>query len=325
MPGRRCPPSRCVSRTAERLTAVSDTPRAAPHAAQTWSARYAALLACGLAVAFCPVFIWCVESWTSRVLAGTAAAMLAIPIAFILAFLATRRPAWAVDAPNRSGASRTQFILVALYIGVLFASRASRDLLLVGGLLAPVVVWVWLWGYQGWSRARAMTVPVVFGAFALPWEYFLRDSIDVRLQAWTTDIAMWILENVGYRVWYFDAYTIDSDPYYLIVNETCSGMNMLVTLTMYILVFGWVAQPRLGGRALLFALVFPLAMVANGVRVTVIFLLGYYGGTELADGFWHTGSAYLIFLPVFWFVYVVNGALSRRLNSVGESPSPSPR
>ncbi len=301
---------------------MSDSSAAATSAAPLWATRYAGLLAGGLAVAFLPVALWCVECWTAKVLAGTAAALLAIPIACMLSYLATRRPAWSANLPNRPGATRVLLALITIYIAFLVYSRSHRDALLVGGLIAPVALWVWLWGYQGWSRARALTVPIAFGAFALPWEYFLRDSLDVRLQAWTTDIAMSTLETLGYRVWYFDEYTIDSGPYYLIVNETCSGMNMLVTLTMYILVFGWVAQPRFLGRALLLGLVFPLAMLANGLRVTVIFLMGYYGGVELADGFWHTGSAYLIFLPVFWFVYVVNGMLARRLAPVDASAPP---
>ena len=290
-----------------------------------WSPRYAAFLAGGLGVAFIPVVFWCVDRWFGKVLAGTAAAMLAIPIAFLLAYLATRRPAWDAPTPNRTGAAGALLSLVVVYLCALVWSHWERDALLIGGVLAPVVVWVWLWGHQGWARAAALTVPVFFGAFALPWEYFLRDALDVRLQVWTTDIAMYFLEALNYRVWYFNEYTIDSGPYYLIVNETCSGMNMLVTLTMYVLVFGWVAQPRLLGRALLFGLVFPVAMFANGVRVTVIFLLGYYGGVELADGFWHTGSAYIIFLPVFWFVYVVNGALTRRLAPGDAASSPTPR
>ena len=125
---------------------------------------------------------------------------------------------------------------------------------------------------------------------------------------------MAILKMAQYEVWYHNAYTIDSSRYYVIVNETCSGVNLVMTLLMYTLVFGWFAQPRRLGRFILICAVFPIAMVANGLRVTTIFLLGHYGGIESADGFWHTGSAYILFIPVFWFLYVLNGILLKRLS-----------
>ena len=68
----------------------------------------------------------------------------------------------------------------------------------------------------------------------------------------------------------------------------------------------------MSGRWLLLFCVFPLALVANGLRVSTIFLLGHYGGNEWADGFWHTGSAYVIFLPIFWALHLINSTFNRR-------------
>ena len=86
------------------------------------------------------------------------------------------------------------------------------------------------------------------------------------------------LKTLNYDVWKYDAYTIDSKPYYVIVNETCSGINMMVALLVYILVFGWLAQSKWQTRVAMVTLVFPLAMLVNSLRVTCIYLLGYYGG-----------------------------------------------
>ena len=140
----------------------------------------------------------------------------------------------------------------------------------------------------------------------------MRDTLDKPLQAWTADIALQGLRVAGYPLRYWNEHTIYTDEYYVIVNETCSGMNLLVTLTLYILVYTWALRTRISDRIKLLFLVIPLALLANGARVAVIYLLGHYGGVELADGFWHTGSAYVLFIPVFWFLYVVNEALSKR-------------
>lgn len=279
-----------------------------------WPASHAALLAAGLGLAFLPVPFWAVERWLGGMLGGAAAGLLTVPICLLLAWLATRRPGWsaAERAPDRPGAERALLAVIALQIGALWASLHTWDALLLSGVLLPIAVWIWLWGALGFGRARALSFPVAFAGFALPWEHFLRGAIDTPLQAWTADIALRGLQLAGYPMRYWNTYTIYSPDYFVIVNETCSGMNMLVTLSMYTLIYAWLVQPRIRNRLLLLGLVFPLAMLANGARVAVIYLLGHYGGVPAAEGFWHTGSAYVIFVPVFWFIYVVDRALTRR-------------
>ena len=197
--------------------------------------------------------------------------------------------------------------------------------MLLAGVLAVGCIWTWNWGVLGWPLAKHLVLPIFFVLFALPWEFYLRPLIQIPLQAWTTDIAMVMLENMGYSVWYYNEYTIDSDPYYLIVNETCSGINMIVSLTMYTLIFCWAVQGHIKTRLSLMALIFPVAMLANGLRVTAIYLMGFYGGEELANGPWHTGSAYLIFLPIFWFIFVAYQWLERRFRAAdARQPKPIP-
>lgn len=201
---------------------------------------------------------------------------------------------------------------MALNSIVLLFARTHWDALMLSGVLIPLTFWVWAWGLLGWHRARVLSFPLLFTGFALPWEYFLRFWIEIPLQEWSADIAVSLLRLGGYPMRYWTSYTIYTNAYYVIVNETCSGMNMLVTLTMYTSVFAWFAQPVIRHRLYLMLLVVPISMLANGIRVGVIYLMGHYGGNELAMGFWHTGSAYIIFMPVFWFLYVINNALLDR-------------
>lgn len=278
-------------------------------------------MASGLAVAVIPVMLWTVSVWLGGVLGGGAAALLTPPICMVLVWLATRRPQWAaaVASPDRAGASWAMAAVGVALCGALWWAGWGWDRLLLAGVLAPVALWVWMWGALGFGVAKGLGFPAGFLVFTLPWEHFLRGSLDAPLQAWTAAIAHRGLNWAGYdlslwmsdtRVGYLD--TIYSSEYFVIVNETCSGMNMLMTLSMYTLIYGWLVQPRVRNRLVLLALVFPLAMLANGARVATIYLLGHYGGVPAAEGFWHTGSAYVIFLPVFWVIYVVDRWLSRR-------------
>ena len=196
------------------------------------------------------------------------------------------------------------------FIGSSALNRACQDsyLLLVGALF-PVFCWV-RFGRFGWRRYHPhLPSPSVF---CFTPEHFLKDDLEPLLGIWTTDVAVNILKLAQYDVWYHNEYTIDSKRYYLIVNETCSGINLVVTLLMYTLVFGWFAQPSAFGRVCLTLAAFPGAHGQRAARDDY-FSLGHYGGVEWADGFWHTGSAYVLFIPVFWLLYVVNNILLRRL------------
>ncbi len=284
-----------------------------------WSTGEVYLLCALVSLACLPVVFWSARLWTDGILGGVASAILSPPICLALWILTVRQPRWQTDISHRKNADLTLLTLSLVYGVTLFLARTDSDWLLLSGIILVPMIWVTAWGAVGWGRAIQLTLPLTFLFFALPWEHFLRDLIDAPLQAWTADIALQFLEVIGYHLHYWNDHTIYTKKYYVIVNETCSGMNLLVTLTMYILIFGWLAQPVLKNRLLLLLLVFPLAMLANGLRVATIYLLGHYGGNELADGFWHTGSAYVLFLPVFWFVYVVNNALLRRELGVGET------
>lgn len=273
----------------------------------TWSAYLAAL-------ALLPLPFWLIESWQG--LSGGAVGLMSLPISMVLSGVVARQPAWA-QAPAPSAAQQRP--VWAVWVGLCAALLAfnvlslwSRHGLFAVGLLLPPLLFVWLWGALGWPKAKAMSLPIFFGWFALPWERYIHGVCDPVLQSWTTEIAYRALHWAGYPMIYWDAVTIYTSEFYVIIDESCSGINMLVTLTMYTLLFGWLVQPRLRYRVYLMLLVLPLGMLANGLRVAAIYLMGHYGGEALAMGPWHDRSGFLVFLPAFWFLFVVNQVLVRR-------------
>ncbi len=242
-----------------------------------------------------------------------------VPISVLLGYAALGRQAPGVysSEPAQHAIERLMLTLSLMFVlSLLLLETPTSPFHLLTGVLIPPLVWCWFFGFIGVHKARTLALPVSLLYFALPWEFFLRDIFDKPLQAWTADIALQLLRLCGYPLRYWNDHTIYTEKYYVIVNETCSGMNLLVTLSLYVLVYAWFLKVRFADRIKLLALVFPLALVANGLRVAIIYLLGHYGGVELADGFWHTGSAYALFVPVFWFIYVVNEALSKRAGAL---------
>ncbi len=267
----------------------------------------AGLVAVALAAA--PVLTWAARTWLEGTLGGGGAGLLTLPACAMLVGVASKRPA--DDGPFRVAPWATILVGVALYVLGAASVSAHREGWMLAGLGLPLMAHGLIGGAQGPETARRYVFPLYFSYFALPWELFLRE-LDQSLQILSAQFAVALLHVGGYAPRFWNDYTFYDDDYYLIINETCSGMNMLVTLGMYTLVFGWATLRSLSGRATLLALVFPLAMTANALRIVAIFLMGKYGGDDLAMGPWHTGSAYLVFLPIFWVLYRVSVRLGRR-------------
>ena len=270
------------------------------------------IIACLTAII--PIYIWLSHVWSHGLFGGVGSAALTPMISICLGLISVRQK----PAPTQALPSKPVFLslmgLACFTIGVV--SFSDTDSLWFGLL---TVCWP-LWCLAvvevafGAERRAQLTFPVLFLWFALPFEPFLYDTIDTPLQEMTADVAVSVLGLFGYETVYWNAHTFYSDTFYIIVDETCSGMNLLVTLFMYALIFGWATRQTLADRFTSLICVVPLAICSNGVRVSAIYLLGFYGGESVAKGFWHDGSGVLAFLPTLVAIYGL-GELMRRRNA----------
>jgi exosortase len=102
----------------------------------------------------------------------------------------------------------------------------------------------------------------------------------------------------------------------LSVVEACSGIRSLLSLTFLALVYGYFFERRWWLRVTLFLATVPIAIVANGSRVTLTGVLTQVK-PELAEGFFHTASGWVIFMVAL----VILIAFHRLVVVVAESAS----
>ena len=147
--------------------------------------------------------------------------------------------------------------------------------------------------------------PMCVFSLTLPWEALIHQW-NQPLQEEATDLAIFMLDSayalgwVDFKVQYWDSYTFYSDRFYLIINETCSGINLLISMSLYTLGFAWITQSNQKQSLWLLAYTLPLCLIFNALRIVMIFLLGHYGDRELAMGPWHEGSGYCV--QLFFFI-----------------------
>jgi exosortase/archaeosortase family protein len=113
------------------------------------------------------------------------------------------------------------------------------------------------------------------------------------------------------------------------VVEACSGIRSLMTLLTLAVVFAYFTHPKKKGgdggggwlpklksygfwRAIiLVASAVPIAILTNALRVSGTGVLSHYYGTEVADGFFHSFSGWVVYIVAFLLLFAVGWLLDR--------------
>lgn len=226
--------------------------------------------------------------------------------------------------------------LLALWAGTagaeLFVQRASLVLMLAG-------VAVYFWGFK---LLRAVAVPLLLLALAIPIPTILFNKIAFPLQLFASRCAVWAMRQFDIPV-LRDGNIIELMPLgsattkKLEVVEACSGIRSLMTLVTLAVVFAYFTHPdegpkdggKVGKRlsrygflrsALIVLAAVPIAIITNAGRVSGTGVLSHYYGTEVADGFFHSFSGWVVYVVAFLLLFGFGWLLDRFNPSRGAGP-----
>jgi exosortase len=217
--------------------------------------------------------------------------------------------------------------LLALWAGIagaeLFIQRMSLVILLAG-------VAVYFWGF---GLLKLVLVPLLLLALAIPIPSIVFNRIAFPLQLFASRCAVWAMRQLEIPV-LREGNVIELLPRgsqtttRLEVVEACSGIRSLMTLVTLAVVFAYFTRPRTAGTTtsqpffarfgfwravLIVGSAVPIAIVTNALRVSGTGVLSHYYGTEVADGFFHSFSGWVVYVVAF-ILLVGMGWLIDRLN-----------
>ena len=226
------------------------------------------------------------------------------------------------------GAACAALALLALWAGTagaeLFVQRTSLVLLLAG-----LCVYFW-----GWRLLRAVAVPLLLLALAIPIPAIVFNKVAFPLQLFASRCAVWVMRLVDIPV-LRDGNVIELYPLgsattkRLEVVEACSGIRSLMTLVTLAVVFAYftspphedgAGRPPGGGRRSRYAVwravlivlaAVPIAIITNAARVSGTGVLARYYGTQVADGFFHEFSGWVIYVAAFLLLFAFGWLLDR--------------
>jgi exosortase len=243
-------------------------------------------LAALLLFSYAPVLWRLVEQWDSDPDMGHG---FFVPVVAGFIVWQNRRELLALKpSPNWWGLAVVLYGALQLYIATLgaelFLARTAFVISVIGIVL--------LLGGTGYVRRLAFPLFLLF--FMIPIPAVVYNSITFPLQILASRVSTQALDLMQIPV-LREGNVLELAQQKLSVVEACSGIRSLLSLTFLSLVYGYFFESKIWMRVVLFLSTIPIAIVANASRVTLTGVLTEYK-PELAEGFFHTASGWVIFM-----------------------------
>lgn len=193
---------------------------------------------------------------------------------------------------------------VALYV---FGRAYDFISLEAAGLYVAFVVILYL--LAGWSEIRRNLFPLFYLAFVIPPPGWLIDRMTAPLQTFVSFAAVHLLQPLGYPI-AREGVTLTVAQYQLLVEDACAGMNSLTGLTAISLFYIYLMH-RASWRyaALMVAMIVPIAVFVNILRVIALVLITYYFGNAAAQGFLHVTTGLVLFTLAIALMFLLDMVL----------------
>ncbi|MGA3372011.1 MAG: exosortase A [Terracidiphilus sp.] len=205
-------------------------------------------------------------------------------------------------APAWSGIGLMALGLMVLILGVygseLFLSRVSLIFLLAGLVLC----------FGGPYLLRELRFPLLVLLLAIPLPAIVYNQITFPLQILASKLASNLLPFFGVPV-LREGNIIKLPVMDLEVAEACSGIRSLMSLFTLAVFYGYFMEKSRWRQVVVVLASIPIAIAANAVRILGAGLCVQYWNPEMAQGFLHEFSGWVIFLVSLASLYLVHRAL----------------
>ena len=192
--------------------------------------------------------------------------------------------------------------IVTLFAGILGAELFLTRVSIVG-VVAGSVLYV-----LGWKHLRILTLPIGFLLLMIPIPAIIFNQIAFPLQLLAsrfgeTALNLWRIPVLR------EGNVIVLANTSLEVAEACSGIRSLVSLITLGIIYSYFTDQRQWVRVAVTLSTIPIAIVSNGLRVAGVGVAAHYFGGEVATGFVHTFSGWVLFVVAFMFLFAVMRAV----------------
>lgn len=212
--------------------------------------------------------------------------------------LKVRKPIW--DKVEFKSGNAAWFFLIPLLAMQYLA--VTGDFWAIQSILFIAISLTCCWLIFGFKKALAISLPITFAAFALPLWGSLIDGYTNPLQILSSSVAETILRLTGFNPMKLSSTDIQLNSFTLNVAVPCSGLKLMVAVTCLTCHFILIARAGAVFNVLMLALIVPLCLLMNGLRIALIGMVGEWNGTAAALQF-HDYSGMIMLVICFWVLF----------------------
>lgn len=172
--------------------------------------------------------------------------------------------------------------------------------------------------YVGLNVLMRLWFPIFYMGFLVPLPGWLLDVVTQPLKLFVSEVVTGVLANFGYPMGR-QGVTIFVGTYQLLVEDACAGLNSLVSLSAIGLFYVYMLRgSNWRYSILLLALVLPVAIAANMVRVAALVLITWYFGNAAAQGYLHNFAGMVTFVSALLLIFLVDKILTPVRNALAQ-------
>lgn len=157
--------------------------------------------------------------------------------------------------------------------------------------------------FYGVKRTWHMLPAIGFLVLGLPIWNRIIDENTVDLQIWSTKGAYKMLDFIGMDPYLQSKTVIMLPNFELNIAAACSGMKLTLALLASISFIVLIARLKWWGNLILIAMMLPLAVIINSLRIALIGIVGDKMGHD-AGFMMHDYGSYGTLILAFWLLYV---------------------
>lgn len=230
---------------------------------------------------------------------------LVVPVFIYLVWLVRDKIDWTSSNKGVLGLSIIFLSMLVLITGRL----GSLELLIF------VSIWMSLIGlflfYFGNSNLKYIAFPFAILFFAIPYPPFINNMISQKLKLWSSSLAEMMLKVLTIPV-YREGNIIDLGVAQLQIVDACSGLRYLFPTMFMALLIGRFFLRSNFSRFILFAVSPLLCLFSNSLRIAVTGILVKFIDPQLAEGFFHDFSGWLVYMFTILFLGLATFLLKKR-------------
>jgi len=166
-----------------------------------------------------------------------------------------------------------------------------------------------------------LVFPLVLLLFMIRIPQFIYGQITFPLQILASQFAESTLSLLGIPV-LREGNVLELASQKLNVVEACSGIRSLLSLAFLSLVYGYFFESKRWIRTVLFVSTIPIAIFANGIRVTITGILSEIK-PEYAEGAFHTMEGWVIFMVALAALLILHQVIVRLARLGGRKEAPA--